>query len=56
MSFGLYMLGYVIFCLGLLMGSHLLHIPPRWIAVEGLVFIGLGITSAVSKTRPKDPS
>lgn len=54
MSFGLYLLGYVILCVGLLIGAHLLHVPPRWIGVGALVLIGIGIVSAVTKTRTKD--
>jgi uncharacterized membrane protein YiaA len=54
MSFGLYLLGYVIFCIGLLIGAHLLHVPPRWIGVGALVLIGIGIVSAVTRTRTKD--
>lgn len=54
MSFGLYLLGYVIFAAGLMIGSYLLHIPGRWIAVEALVFIGLGIVHAVTNTRMRD--
>jgi uncharacterized membrane protein YiaA len=56
MSFGLYLLGYVIFCIGLLIGAHFLHVPPRWIGVAALVLIGIGIASAVTKTRTKDVS
>jgi cadmium resistance protein CadD (predicted permease) len=54
MSFGLYLGGYLIFCVGLLLGSHLLHIPSRWLGVEALILIGLGIVSAVTHTRTKD--
>jgi hypothetical protein len=54
MSFGIYLVGYVFFCVGVLIGMHLLHVPPRWIAVAGLVLLGLGIVSGVTKTRTKD--
>jgi hypothetical protein len=54
MSFGLYLLGYVILCVGLLIGAHLLHVPPRWLGVGALVLIGIGIVTAVTKTRTKD--
>jgi len=54
MSFGIYLAGYIIFCIGLLIGMHLLHVPPRWIGVAGLVLLGLGIVSGVTKTRTKD--
>ena len=54
MSFGLYLLGYVILCIGLLIGAHLLHVPPKWIGVGALVLLGIGIVSAVNNTRTKD--
>jgi len=54
MSFGIYLVGYVIFCIGVLIGAHLLHVPPRWIGVLGLILFGLGIASAVTHTRTKD--
>ena len=56
MSFGIYLAGYVIFVIGLAIGAHLLHVPPRWIAVGVLVFGGLGILKAVSNTRQRDPN
>lgn len=56
MSFGLYLLGYIIFVAGLAMGAHMMHIPPRWIGVGVVVMVGLGILSAVATTRHRDPS
>ena len=54
MSFGIYLIGYLIFSAGVLVGMYLLHVPPKWIGVAALVLIGLGILSGVSKTRTKD--
>ena len=54
MSFGLYLIGYLIFALGVLYGEHLLHVPDRWVAVTALVLLGLGIASGVTRTRTKD--
>jgi len=54
MSFGIYLLGYIIFCVGLLIGMNLLHVPIRWIGVAALILLGLGIVSAVTRTRTKD--
>jgi hypothetical protein len=48
MSFGIYVVGYIILVIGLAMGAHLAHMPPRWIGV------GLGIISAVTHTRQRD--
>jgi hypothetical protein len=56
MSFGLYLLGYAIVIIGLAIGAHLLHMPPRWIGVDVTILVGFGLLSAVSHTRHKDPS
>ncbi len=56
MSFGLYALGYVIVLVGVLYIAHLMHIPQTWMVGIGLVLLGLGVTSAVTATRRKDPS
>jgi xanthine/uracil/vitamin C permease (AzgA family) len=55
MSFGIYALGYAILIAGLGYVAHLMHMPPRWIFGFALVFVGLGIMSAVKATRQKDP-
>jgi len=31
-------------------------VPTQWIAVGAVVFIGIGILSAVKATRQKDPA
>jgi hypothetical protein len=56
MSFGLYALGFVILIGGLIYGAHLMHVPPRWIAVGAIVLLGIGIVTGVQSTRQKDPS
>jgi hypothetical protein len=40
---------------GLIYGAHLLHVPQTWIIVGSLVVIGLGIMSAVARTKQRDP-
>jgi hypothetical protein len=56
MSFGLYMVGFIILIVGLSLGGWLLHVPPRWIAVGDICLIGLGILLGVTSTRRPDPS
>jgi hypothetical protein len=56
MSFGIYLVGYIIMIIGLAIGAHLLHMPPKWIGVGVLVLAGLGILRGVSSTRQRDPS
>ena len=56
MSFGLYLVGFIVLILGLLMGAYFLHVPPRWIGVGAVVLIGLGILTGVTTTRQRDSS
>ena len=56
MSFGLYAAGFAILICGLMYGAHLVHIPGQWIAVGGIILVGIGILSAVKSTRQRDPS
>ena len=55
MSFGLYVIGFLILIGGLVYGAMLLHVPQTWIVVGVIILLGLGITSGVTATRHKDP-
>jgi hypothetical protein len=54
MSFTIYLIGYLILIIGLAIGAHLLHMPPRWIGVGVIILAGLGILSGVARTRQRD--
>ena len=54
MSFGLYILGYLIIIGGLVYGATLMHIPTHWIVVGAVVLAGLGIVTGVKTTRQRD--
>jgi hypothetical protein len=56
MTFGLYLLGYIILIIGLAVAASMLHVPLRWIGVGVIVMIGLGILTGASNTRQKDSS
>lgn len=56
MSLSLYLIGFAVMIVGLLMGAYFLHVPPRWIGVGAVVLIGLGILSGVTHTRRRDPA
>jgi hypothetical protein len=56
MSFALYMVGFVIFLGGLVWGAFVLGVPQVYIGIGALIILGIGIFSAVSRTRSKDPS
>jgi hypothetical protein len=56
MSFGIYLVGYIILIAGLATGAYLLHLPPKWIGVGVLCMIGIAIIHGVAVTRHKDPA
>ena len=56
MSFGLYLIGFLIMIGGLIYAATILHVSAQWIAVGAIILVGLGILTGVSKTRLKDPS
>jgi hypothetical protein len=56
MSFGLYLLGYVLLIIGIAYGASMANVPTHWIAVIVIAMLGLGIMTGVSRTRMKDPS
>jgi hypothetical protein len=56
MSFGIYVVGFIVLIIGLASGAYLLHIPPRWIGVGIIVLLGLGILTGVTTTRQRDSS
>ena len=55
MSFAIYLIGYIVLIIGLAVGAHLMHVPPRWIGVGALILAGLGILTGVARTRQRDP-
>ncbi|MGA2262534.1 MAG: hypothetical protein ABSH28_14000 [Acidobacteriota bacterium] len=55
MSFGIYIVGYIILIVGLAMGAHFLHLSPKWIVVGVICLVGLAIIHGVTATRQKDP-
>ncbi|MDQ0081228.1 MULTISPECIES: hypothetical protein [Variovorax] len=56
MSFALYMIGFVIFLGGLIWGASVAGVPTLYIGIGAVILLGIGIFSAVSRTRGKDPS
>ena len=55
MSFALYMLGFLIFLAGVIWAAVTAGVPQVYIGISALILLGIGIFSAVSKTRSKDP-
>jgi len=56
MSFGIYLVGFLILIGGLIWGAILLHVAPHWIAVGAVVLFGMAILKGVQATRGKDSS
>ena len=56
MSFGIYVVGFVVLIIGLALGAYLLHVPPKWIGVGVICLAGIGILTGVTSTRRPDPS
>jgi hypothetical protein len=54
-SFATYVIGFVILVAGLAMAAYLLDVPSKWIAVGIIVALGLGVVTATSRTKMKDP-
>ena len=54
-AFTTYLVGFFVVIIGLAIGAYLLNLPPTWIAVGVVVLVGLGILTATSRTRQKDP-
>lgn len=54
-SFTTYIIGFVILVVGLAMAAYLLDVPALWIAVGVIVALGIGVITATSRTKMKDP-
>ncbi|MEM9233688.1 MAG: hypothetical protein AAGA69_05555 [Pseudomonadota bacterium] len=53
-NFAIYSIGYAIMLAGLVVAGFLLGVPPVWLGVGAIVLAGLGIMSAVRKTKHKE--
>ena len=54
-SFATYVVGFVIIIVGLAVAAYLVDVPTLWIAVGVIVALGIGIVTATSRTKMKDP-
>lgn len=53
-AFMLYVFGFLVLLAGLGYAAYLIHVPATWIGVGALVLIGMGVMSAVSRTKSRD--
>jgi hypothetical protein len=56
MSFGIYIIGFLVLIGGLIYGAVILHVAAQWIVVGAIVLLGLAILKGVTATRQRDPS
>lgn len=54
MSFGIYIVGYIVLIVGLAMGANMLHVPQKWIVIGVVCLVGIAIIHGVTATRQKD--
>ena len=55
-SFATYLIGFIVVIAGLAIAAYLLNVPTTWIAVGVIVLLGIGILSATSRTKMRDPN
>jgi len=55
-SFASYIIGFLILIVGLAFAAYLLNIPSMWIGVGVIVLLGIGVLSATSRTKMRDPA
>jgi len=55
MSFLLYLVGFIVFIAGLAWGATVMGISQTYIMIGAVILLGIGIFTAVSTTRMKDP-
>ena len=56
MSFGLYLLGFIIFIGGVAWALTVAGVPQLYVIIATVILVGLGIFTGVGKTRTKDVS
>ena len=55
MSFAIYMLGFTILLVGVAWALITAGVPQVWVIIACVIMLGLGIMTAVTRTKPKDP-
>ena len=55
-SLSVYLLGFIVLTGGIAMVMHLAGVPTAWIGAMGVVMLGVGILTGVTKTRDRDSS
>ncbi|MEO8580188.1 MAG: hypothetical protein ABI469_08060 [Gemmatimonadales bacterium] len=54
-SFSTYLIGFIVLIIGLAIAAILVGVSQTWVIVGAIVAIGIGIVSATTRTKTKDP-
>ena len=54
-SFSTYLIGFIVLIIGLAIAAVLVGVSTTWVVVGCIVLIGLGILTATTSTKTKDP-
>ena len=55
MSFMLYLVGFIVFIAGLAWLATVVGVSQTYIMIGAVILLGIGIFTAASRTRAKDP-
>ena len=55
-AFATYLIGFLILIIALAVGAVLLNLPAMWIGVGVLALVGIGVLTATSRTKMRDPA
>lgn len=54
MSFGLFIVGFLVMIGGVAWGLILAGVPTTWVIIASIILFGIGILTGVSRTRTRD--
>ena len=54
-SFSTYQIGFIVLIIGLAIAAVLVGVSTTWVVVGCIVLIGMGILTATTRTKTKDP-
>ena len=54
-SFSTYLIGFIVLIIGLAIAAILLGVSSTWVTVGAIIATGIGIVTATTRTKPKDP-
>ncbi len=55
-SFGIWVIGYLIFLVGVAWAMVALGVPQQWVIIGTVILLGIGIITGVSRTKRRDPT